>query len=217
MGLIKIFGKVISIGARDKFSDEDFALENEHFEKEIEKFRKNNVDEELINQQVARQIVAAFEHQSAKSAFWWFEHDSVNSTNVQFLHIKFKRSLESDASHDKVVTREQQEQFVTLTLPNLDYSVFGCADKSEYAKKIMVSYDAQFKSDDKNIKRNISPFLTFEFWLCCSYKGLVAEGKTIDSEIVAQSYSSWLNTLINKMNSKYGGYYGGIIWYKDIK
>ena len=215
MGLIKIFGKVISIGARDKFSDEDFALENEHFEKEIEKYRKNNVDEELINQQVARQIVAAFEHQSAKSAFWWFEHDSVNSSNIQFLHIKYKRSLESDT--DKVVTREQQEKFVTLTLPNLDYSVFGCTDKSEYAKKIMASYDAQCKSDDKNIKRNISPFLTFEYLLCFGYKGLVAEGKTIDSEIVAQSYSSWFNRFIDKMVSKYGGYYGGIIWYKDIK
>lgn len=211
MGLVKIFGKLIQIGARDLRSDKDFDLANEHFENEIKLYRERGLDEETILKEENRQMAEAYAHLSVKSAFWWLEHYDSTSIKLKLLHIKFKSSLEHEPYYrcKNNVTRELQEKFVAMTLKKIDYPIIGFADESACVKKIMESYYKQRQSKDSIIRRNASPFMTFEYWLCCIYKQLLEEGKSLTDESVYQDYLKWFNEYIKYFDTLYyDKYYG---------
>ena len=206
MGLIKFFGNVIQIGARNKRSDRDFDLCMMALDKLIKKAEKLN-DESLKDTYINRKIDEAYTHKTVKSALWWVNNLPAGTLNFEKLHAKFKHSVENEDKWDKHVTREQQEQFVALSLKDsFDYSQLGYENKAAFVKKMMASYDELLKSKDYNVKSNASPYLTFEFWSYCECKRISEEGKAVDSDVVKQEYDIWFSAAIKLFSKKFGSY-----------
>lgn len=207
MGLVKIFGKVIQIGDRDLRSNKDFDLCILQIEKDITKAEKTN-DKNSKDDLFLRGLAIAFTHQSVRSAFWWLRHIEDNALNYyKLLHIKFKRSLETEyyGKNSKKVHGDNRLAFVSANVKvlgnNFDYSVFG--GRISFIFKILESYDDLLKSDDSMISSNASPFLTFEFWLYREHKRLLAEGRGLFDANVIEEYNTWFTETVNYFNEKY--------------
>lgn len=208
----------------DMFSDEDFDRELSEYN-EWDEDRKERAGSDWI-------LKVAYRHRSVKSAFWWYEHtpnkpNTGSDRDVELLHVKFKHSLEShNYGYDtRKVTKEVQEKFLMLVLPDIDYSVLGYHGengKEQCMKKIMEQYEAQkqFKHENRMLEcymhLHASPFLTGFGWTVYHLEEVDGEDENGNRDVEAlskklsQKYSKWFVSFFPEIWKKYSNGYSYI-------